>query len=179
MKVVKEVIVVEGKNDRFKLQSFLKVDVIETHGLAVDQFIIDEIRSAQMSRGVIVLTDPDFPGNKIRQTIMEAVPGCKHAFVAKKDSLGNKKVGIEHASPKSILEALENIVVFSEVNDTLSWESFLEASVMNNKAKREFIYDYFKLGHGNVKTLYKRLNRIGVNVTKLMEAVYAYEQSKS
>lgn len=179
MKVVKEVIVVEGKNDRFKLQSFLKVDVIETHGLAVDQFIIDEIRSAQMSRGVIVLTDPDFPGNKIRQTIMEAVPGCKHAFVAKKDSLGNKKVGIEHASPKSILEALENIVVFSEVNDTLSWESFLEASIMNNKEKREFIYDYFKLGHGNVKTLYKRLNRIGVNVTQLMEAVYAYEQSKS
>lgn len=179
MKEVKEVIVVEGKNDRFKLQSFLKVDVIETHGLAVDQFVLDEIHSACESRGVIILTDPDFPGNKIRQTIMDAVPGCKHAFVAKKDSIGNRKVGIEHASQEAIMAALEEVVVFSAVGESLSWDDFLDASLINHKEKRLFVYDYFKLGHGNVKTLYKRLNRIGINRKQLMEAVNAYEQSKS
>ena len=33
------------------------------------------------SRGVIVLTDPDFPGDKIRSTITEHVKGVKHAYI--------------------------------------------------------------------------------------------------
>ena len=31
--------------------------------------------------GVIVLTDPDFPGDKIRHTITEHVSGVKHAYL--------------------------------------------------------------------------------------------------
>ena len=38
-------------------------------------------------RGVIVLTDPDFPGEKIRKIITEHVPDCKHAFIDKKSAL--------------------------------------------------------------------------------------------
>lgn len=39
------------------------------------------IQHAQQTRGVIVLTDPDFPGDKIRNTIREHVSGVKHAYV--------------------------------------------------------------------------------------------------
>lgn len=42
---------------------------------------LDVIRKAQETRGVIVLTDPDFPGDKIRNTIRDAVPGVKHAYI--------------------------------------------------------------------------------------------------
>ncbi len=179
MKVIKEVIVVEGKNDRFKLQSFLDVDVIETHGLAVDDRILDEIMSAQRTRGVIILTDPDFPGNKIRQIITDAVPNCKHAFIEKKDGLGKNKVGIEHASKEVILAALEHVIQFDDICETLTWASFLDADIVGDKEKRLFVYHYFKLGYGNAKTLFKRLNRIGVKAPQLMEAVNKYEQSKS
>ena len=49
--------------------------------------IIEKIKLAQGTRGVIVLTDPDFPGQKIRNTISEHVPGCKHAFIQKEDAI--------------------------------------------------------------------------------------------
>ena len=39
------------------------------------------IQNAQETRGVIVLTDPDFPGDKIRHTITEHVSGVKHAYL--------------------------------------------------------------------------------------------------
>ncbi len=45
---------------------------------------LEVIRNARQSRGVIVLTDPDFPGDKIRSTITEHVKGVKHAYIDRK-----------------------------------------------------------------------------------------------
>lgn len=78
---VNEFIVVEGRDDTERVQRAVTCDTIETNGSAIDQDILDVIRQAQETRGVIVLTDPDFPGDKIRTTIREAVPGVKHAFI--------------------------------------------------------------------------------------------------
>ena len=43
-------------------------------------YTLEVIQHAQQTRGVIVLTDPDFP-DKIRNTIREHVSGVKHAYV--------------------------------------------------------------------------------------------------
>ena len=52
--------------------------------------LLEVIRNAQQSRGVIVLTDPDFPGDKIRSTITEHVKGVKHAYIDR-EKAKNKK----------------------------------------------------------------------------------------
>ena len=51
--------------ERFKRA--VNADTIETNGSAVNAETIEKIRLAQETRGVIILTDPDFPGEKIRK----------------------------------------------------------------------------------------------------------------
>lgn len=60
MKKIKEIIVVEGKSDTALLKELFEVDTIETHGLALDKKTLELIKEANKTRGVIVLTDPDF-----------------------------------------------------------------------------------------------------------------------
>ena len=74
MKRIKEIIVVEGKTDTALLKELFEVETIETHGLALDDKTLNLIKEASKSRGIIVLTDPDFPGKKIRDQIQKVVP---------------------------------------------------------------------------------------------------------
>lgn len=103
---------VEGKSDTALLKELFEVDTIETHGLALDKKTLELIKEANKTRGVIVLTDPDFPGKKIRDQIQTVVPNCKHAFVSKKDATGKKKLGIAEANKEAVVLALENMVMF-------------------------------------------------------------------
>lgn len=158
MKTIKEVIVVEGKTDTAIIKKLFDADTIETHGLAIDDKVLDLIEQANQTRGVIVLTDPDYPGMQIRNKIMERVPSIKHAFVDKKDAIGEKKLGIAEAREEAIIEALENVVTFSKENQTITWEEFISLDIIGDKKRRLQVYDLFHLGYGNAKTLFKRLN---------------------
>src|SRR6185437_15191230 len=80
---IKEIIVVEGKSDTIAVRRATGADTIETNGSAIDEQTIRRIRHAQQTRGVIVFTDPDYPGRRIRAIIEEQVPGVKHAFLKK------------------------------------------------------------------------------------------------
>ncbi|PWZ97994.1 ribonuclease M5, partial [Staphylococcus pseudintermedius] len=119
---VNEFIVVEGRDDTERVQRAVTCDTIETNGSAIDQGILDVIRQAQETRGVIVLTDPDFPGDKIRTTIREAVPGVKHAFIDRERAKNKRgKIGVEHASLEDIREALMHVSTpLSEAHETIS-----------------------------------------------------------
>ncbi|MCB6771170.1 ribonuclease M5, partial [Veillonella atypica] len=72
----------------------LDADTIETNGSAISESTIEKIRLAQEKRGAIIFTDPDFPGEKIRKTIAEKVPGCKHAFLDKQEARAPEDRGI-------------------------------------------------------------------------------------
>ena len=113
---IKEIIVVEGKDDTTAIQQAVDADTIETNGSAINEETIEKIKLAQETRGVIILTDPDFPGQKIRKTISEQVPGCKHAFIPKEEAIHKhgKGVGVEHASPDTIRRALKDAQLMQE-----------------------------------------------------------------
>lgn len=111
---MKEIIVVEGKHDTATLKQYFDVDTIETGGSAIDNVTLSYIAEAKKRRGVIIFTDPDYPGERIRTIINQAVPGCKNAFLDKNKALGNHKVGIEHACKEDIEAALAASVSFIE-----------------------------------------------------------------
>ncbi|MEG0591818.1 MAG: ribonuclease M5 [Coprobacillus sp.] len=164
MEKIKEVIVVEGKTDTAIIKKLFNVDTIETNGLAMDDKILDLIEEASKVRGIIVLTDPDYPGMQIRNRIIERVPNALHAFVDKKDAIGVKKLGIAEAREEAIIEALKNVVSFAKQEESISWQEFISLDIIGDKDKRLHIYDLFHLGYGNAKTLFKRLNM--ANITK-------------
>ena len=74
---IPEVIVVEGKDDTANLRRFYEVDTYETRGSAIDQDDLERIATLQELRGVIVFTDPDYNGERIRKIIMQEVPQAK------------------------------------------------------------------------------------------------------
>ena len=168
MKKIKEIVVVEGKTDTALLKELFEVDTIETHGLALDQQTLELIQEASKSRGIIVLTDPDFPGKKIRDQIQAVVPNCQHAFVAKKDARGKKKLGIAEANKEAVIEALENVVSFDVNRESITWSEFVALDIIGNKQRRLMVYEAFNLGYGNVKTLFKRLNMVGITKEQVL-----------
>lgn len=161
---MKEILVVEGKNDSNVLKQYVNCDTIETHGTHLGKEILKQIALAQKTRGVIIFTDPDYPGEKIRQTINAAVPGCKNAFIEKKKARTNKKVGVEHASREDIMEALSHLMTYDkDLQDTLRYDEFLDMGLNGRKdsaEKREQIAVSLHLGKPNAKTLFKRLNML-------------------
>ena len=83
---IKEVIVVEGKNDTNHLKEYFEVDTIETNGLGLSKNTIELIKNINSKTGVILLLDPDTPGEKIRKRINEEIPNLKNVFLFKKEA---------------------------------------------------------------------------------------------
>ena len=168
--MIKEVIVVEGKNDTRRLQEFFEADTIETHGLGLKKETIDFIRKVSEERGVILFLDPDHPGEKLRNRLNEAIPNLKNAFILKEDGRTKKKVGIEHASKEVLEEALNNLITYTEDKETLSLEEFYLLGLNGSEdsvTKRDRIAKAYHTGRCNAKTLHKRLNMLGLTYKEL------------
>ncbi len=89
---------------------------------------------------MIVLTDPDFPGEKIRKTISEHVPGCKHAFIDKKKAIAHngKGLGVEHASVEVIQEALKDAQPMLESQqEVITKEDLITAGLIGEPKSKE------------------------------------------
>ena len=99
--MIKQVIVVEGKSDIARVGMAVDADMIATEGFALKKTTIEKIRYAYEKRGIIILTDPDGPGERIRQRLSKLFPKALHAFVPKSEASTEDDVGIEDASPES------------------------------------------------------------------------------
>ena len=174
-KVIKELIVVEGKNDTNTLKRFFECDTIETNGLDLKEEVLDYIAFANEKRGVIVFTDPDSPGNRIRDRINKRVPTCKNAFVNKKLARTTKKVGIEHAGKQALEDALSHLVTYIEKpKENVSVMDLYELGLLggeNSSKLREKVGTKLHLGAGNAKTMRQRINCLGIDKEELRKVV--------
>lgn len=175
---IKEVIVVEGKADTMKIKQAVEADTIETNGMEISPDTLELIAHAQQKRGVIIFTDPDFPGNKIRQIISEHVPGCKHAFLAKKAALPkaeNRSVGIEHASPSAIREALAHVYEPYEQTETeITCQDLIVYGLIGGseaRKRREALGETLHIGYANGKQLLHRLQMFQITKNELKDAM--------
>lgn len=172
---IQEVIVVEGKNDSAALKRYFDCETIETHGTALTEATLSLIEAMNQKRGVIIFTDPDYPGEKIRTQINQRIKGCKNAFVLKNQAKTTKKVGVEHASKEVLEEALRNCVTFEEKDvPSLTLEQFNELGLSgrdDSAALREKVSVHFRLGHCNAKTMYKRLVLAGIHYEEVEEVL--------
>lgn len=177
MKVhIPALIVVEGVSDVQFLQTFIDAEFAITNGSAILTSTIDYIRSTlKHGKEVIILTDPDFPGEKIRTSLTEQFPSISHAFVDKKFATSKGKVGVAESQKDRILEALA-LKVTPKRNQT----NFLKTSDLHrlnliggidSLQLRMKICDIFHIGHCNAKTFLKRLNFLNVTVKDIEKAL--------
>ena len=129
---IKEAIIVEGKYDKIKLSSIIDGLIIETDGFSIfnnkDQ--LNLIRKLARTNGILILTDSDAAGFKIRNFLKGAVPTelVKHAYIP--DVLGKEKrktqhskegkLGVEGISKEIIIEALNKSGVLCEDRENIS-----------------------------------------------------------
>ncbi|HPY86283.1 MAG TPA: toprim domain-containing protein, partial [Ruminococcus flavefaciens] len=73
---IKEAIIVEGKYDKIKLSSIVDAVIIVTNGFGIfkDSEKLELIRYYAEKTGILILTDSDSAGRKIRGYIKGAVP---------------------------------------------------------------------------------------------------------
>ncbi len=169
MKKIKEIIVVEGKNDTNTLQSFFDCDTIETSGDQVSEATLTRIKQAQATRGVIIFTDPDSPGEHIRRLINARIPNCKNAFIEKNKAKTPKKVGVEHAKQEDLWHALEHCVTFGESKESLSWQEYVDLGCIGDTSVRYQLCEKVHIGPCNAKTCFKRLNQMGYTKNQIEE----------
>jgi ribonuclease M5 len=174
---IKEIIVVEGRDDTTAIRRAVDADTIETNGSAVSNETLLKIKHAQEKRGVIIFTDPDYPGERIRKIVNDHVPGCKHAFIPKSDALPKRGrgIGVEHASPAAIQTALKEAHIMNEsLQEEISVDDLIAAGLIGGpraKVRRERLGELLRIGYTNGKQLHKRLKMFEIKQEEFAEAL--------
>lgn len=120
------IIIVEGKYDKIRLSSVIDGTIIETDGFSVFNNKEKQamIRALAEKKGLLILTDSDAAGFKIRSYIGSIVPPetVIHAYIP--DILGKEKrksspskegkIGVEGISQIVLTTALRQTGIFSE-----------------------------------------------------------------
>ncbi len=173
--MIKEVVVVEGRDDISAVKKALDVEVIATGGFGISDELIERIKLANERRGVIIFTDPDFAGEKIRKKIASKVKDCKHAFLPKDKAIKGDNIGIENAKSRDIISALKKARVESvnkryEFNTADLFRNNL-LSNYNASTRREELGRILGIGYCNSKQFIKRLNNYGITRDEFNRAV--------
>ncbi|MFD1849271.1 ribonuclease M5 [Oceanobacillus bengalensis] len=183
---IKEVIVVEGRDDTAKVKKAVDADTIETNGSAINKEILTQIKHAKEKRGIIIFTDPDYPGERIRHIIDQAIPGCKHAFLTRDEARAsnphNNSLGIEHASIRAIQKALQDVYELAESKDSEITKGDLirhgliggkKASYLRNRLGERLL-----IGHTNGKQLLKRLSLFQITKDEFEQVMTRIKQEE-
>ncbi len=117
---IREAIVVEGVYDEIKIKQLTDATVITTDGFRIynNKKKIDMIRRYAETRGIIIFTDSDRAGFRIRNYVKNLVgnKNVRHAYIPdikgkeKRKSTPSKEgfLGVEGIDDEHIIEALKN-----------------------------------------------------------------------
>lgn len=179
--MIKEVIVVEGRDDITAVKQAIDAEVIAVGGFGINKKVIDRIKDAQRRKGVIVLTDPDFAGEKIRSIIAKRVKGIKHAYIAQEDGIKGDDIGVENAKPGVIIEALNRAKIseeeFIETYKSEDMFFFKLTGYSDSKKRRIMLGKELGIGYGNANQMLTRLNKYSISIEEFTKAINKIEEN--
>lgn len=126
---IKQAVIVEGRYDKIKLSSLIDALIIETDGFGIfkDKEKRQLIRRIADERGILIMTDSDSAGFKIRSFLGGSLPEDKvfHAYIPdifgkekrKSDPSKEGKVGVEGVPSQVIFESLRKAGIDFETEE--------------------------------------------------------------
>ena len=126
---IKEAVIVEGKYDKIRLSSLLDTVIIETGGFGIfkDKQKQKMIRFLAEKRGIVIMTDSDSSGFKIRAFLngITDTDNIKNVYIPdiygkekrKTERSSEGKIGVEGMKTEVILEALTKAGVLCGENE--------------------------------------------------------------
>lgn len=116
---IKETIIVEGTYDKIKLSGFIDGVIFTTNGFGIfaRRDILKSIKTMAEKTGIVILTDSDTAGFKIRSFVKQYIPEkyVKHAYIPEIKGKEKRKqragkeglLGVEGISEDIIINALK------------------------------------------------------------------------
>lgn len=181
---IKEVIVVEGVMDILAVKRAFEdtVDCIATHGMGLDEDFLERLSEINDRQGIIVLTDPDYAGKRIRQKIREFIPSAKHAYITRNEGTKYSDVGVENASDEAIVSAIERAKPeIVELEDRFSYKDVLDNGLSgseHSRKRREALCDTLHIEYSNAKQLVTRLNVYGITREEFDQALRGIDEPR-
>ena len=172
---LKEIIVVEGRDDQAAIKRAIEADTIATHGFGITGETWKLLEKAYNDRGIIIFTDPDFSGEEIRNKLNNKFPNAKNAYLDRKAATKKGNVGIENASPKSILLALDLArCTLMEKRSEFTLEDLRKYNLVGGSGaaeRRTKLGRELGIGYGNGNAFLKKLNQFGISRREFLEKI--------
>ncbi|MBR5730321.1 MAG: ribonuclease M5 [Firmicutes bacterium] len=176
---VRETIVVEGRDDESAVLSAADANVITTHGYGIRPETLELIRTAYETRGIVILTDPDHAGRKIRERLTALFPDARQAYLSEAQAEKAGDIGVENASPEDIIRALEAAGCGGSASpgpgaEAVTMEDLYRLGLAGGEEssrKRAAAGGRLGIGSPNAGTFLKRVNYLGIGLERLEEAV--------
>ena len=175
-KIINGIIVVEGITDVSFLSQFIDAEFVTTNGSEIPVSTIEYLKKARGKRDIFVLTDPDSPGKKIRDTLDKYIPNLKHCFISKENSIKKNKVGVAESTQEEVLKALDNYIQTSKEDvGCVTYSDLIKLGLVgdeNSSLNREKVINNFHLGHCNAKTFLKRINYLHLSIEEIKKCLW-------
>ena len=143
---IKECIIVEGIYDKIKLSQFIDGTIFVTQGFSIfnNKKDMAAIKTFAEKCGIVILTDSDAAGFKIRNFIKQSLPKeqVKHAYIPEIPGKERRKT---HAGKEGILgvEGIsDDIIITALKNSGCTIDDSIESKPKNQVTKT----DFFNLG---------------------------------
>ncbi len=177
---IDEILVVEGHTDVDFLSQFIDGEIVTTNGSDVPRGTIEYLKALSKTKKIIVLTDPDTPGKRIRDILDREITGLCHAFIPKASAIKRGKVGIAESDSETVLKALTHLMESRPAKKgTLTLFDLLELNLTGTPEsfqRRMNVCEHFHVGFANGKTMLKRLNLLCIEKNEIMK--YLNESGK-
>ena len=162
------ILVVEGKEDISYLSNYISSEIVTTNGFEIPKETVSYLKDKK----VIVLTDPDEAGKRIREKLNELLPNSINVEVDIKKCVRNTKNGVAECDIDEVLTQLKQYSIDQkDIESDISLTDLYNLGLMNNKDLRESVCKKLNLGKCNAKTMYKRLLNNNIKLEQLREII--------
>ena len=168
-KYIPGVIVVEGSHDASKLSLLYETVFVITNGYEVPKEEANFLKALKDDIQVIVLTDKDDAGKKIREKLNEIRSNVINIEIEAPKS--SKKKGVAECNLKDIKNALDKYTSEKKAADEIDLYKLGIVGQPNSKEIRKLISNKFNLGLVNKNNLKSRLNLLGITLKELEEEI--------
>ena len=162
------VLIVEGKDDVSYLSSFLNAQFFTTNGYDINEDKLNFLKEVAKVNKLIIYTDNDEAGEKIRNVIKSNISGTFDVKSAKMFRKNTKKFGVAELEKEEVLRSLAPYVTTKPiVKNRYNLASLI--SLSSNSDARDKLIKKYRLINGTIKSLENQLNLLKVEPEEVKE----------
>ena len=165
------VLLVEGKEDVAFLSSFINTLFFTTNGYDINEEKIAFLLEASKVNKLIIFTDPDEAGEKIKNTLKNKISGLFEAEIEKNKRKNYKKNGVAESSKEAVIKALKPFIT----NEEIKLENYdlvtLVSLGKNPQEIKDKIIQKYHLVKGNNKSIENQLRILKISKEELWKLI--------